>query len=220
MTHEFGFRSISGDELTRKFDNGTDGYIIQQYYNGNWVTIYQACKSGDQGKITTYNLDHTLKVEQGGSTGLSLYKGDGNENWTLIQQLSADGMGATKLFNPDIPYYYGVVGVTPDNFVGMELFGDSSCFCKILNSFSQGTRVLNGDESCAVDLPKGGTPAFLKGNEYYGWGGEAIGGSTRFYVNNGMVTKVEDAFSTYSGTLTFPEGTKLKFTNGQLVTVS
>lgn len=121
ITHEYGFKSTSADGQFRLFNNGTDGYVVQRKYNGNWITTWQTETS--TGTTKSYNLTHTLKIEQGGNVGLALYSGDGGGNWTLLQQLSAEGLGSTKLFGLNDPNTNLKIGTfTESQAPGMGLY--------------------------------------------------------------------------------------------------
>lgn len=116
IDHEHGFMSVSADGLSRTFDNGTDGYIRQQYYNGAWVTIYEANKGADgAGMVTVYNLTRTQKVVMGGSVGYAVYKWDSTTSaWVLTGGMDADGTNiATKLTTVGTSSTYGIIGTDP-----------------------------------------------------------------------------------------------------------
>ena len=116
IDHEHGFMSVSADGLSRTFDNGTDGYIRQQYYNGTWVTVYEANKGADgAGMVTVYNLAHTQKVVMGGSVGYAVYKWDSTTSaWILTGGMDASGTNiATKLTTVGTSNTYGVIGTDP-----------------------------------------------------------------------------------------------------------
>jgi hypothetical protein len=135
ISHEKGFESISGDGLTRKFDNGTDGYIIQQYYNSNWVTVYEACKSGSQGKVTVYNLDHTQKVVMGGSLGIATYSSTDGTTWIQTGGQDANGLNiATKITSSTNPWAYGIIGDSAEAGLCLYIngFTTNDNFCKIV----------------------------------------------------------------------------------------
>ena len=117
ISHDKGFASVSGDGTSRKFDNGTDGYIIQVMYNGNWTTVYEANKGADgAGLITTYTLDHTQKVVQGGTIGVAMYKLVSG-SWVQTGGQNADGETiSTKLVTPNSTNYYGYIGVNSSGY--------------------------------------------------------------------------------------------------------
>lgn len=90
ISHTFGFRSTSGDGLMRTLQNGTDGFVIQRFYSGNWVTIWQA--NSATGRTVAYNLDHSQKVELGGTYGFTTWvSSNGGSTWTQTGGMGADG---------------------------------------------------------------------------------------------------------------------------------
>ena len=116
IDHAHGFMSVSADGLSRTFDNGTDGYIRQQYYNGAWVTVYEANKGADgAGMVTVYNLARTQKVVMGGTVGYASYKWDSTTSaWVLTGGMDANGTNiATKLTTVGTSNTYGVIGTDP-----------------------------------------------------------------------------------------------------------
>lgn len=124
ITHETGFESISADGQHREFNNGTDGDVIQQMYNGNWVTVWQAAPDGT---TTSYTLDHTKKVVFGGALGYATYKSDGNGGWVLTGGQDADGNSmVTKLFNPQFPQTFAMIGTGINGSDGGFMVFDTS----------------------------------------------------------------------------------------------
>ena len=106
--HEYGFRSVSGWH-NESFHNGTDGFVIQKYHLGKWVTIWQT-KSEDGGKSIAYNLNHTQKVELGGTAGVKTYTSTDGVNWTETGGMGIDGLfSANKITKPGSDTY-GVIG--------------------------------------------------------------------------------------------------------------
>lgn len=132
ITHQYGFRSVSGDGLMRTLNNGTDGFVIQRLYNSNWVTIWQADSAS--GKTIAYNLDHTQKVEMGGDAGYRTYRWSKTlEMWYPTGGQDTDGnTGASKIFNPDAPDDFGIVGATPEGNSGLALYHNGAVFCRLL----------------------------------------------------------------------------------------
>ncbi len=130
VDHMHGFMSVSADGLSRKFDNGTDGYIIQQKVNDNWVTVWQANKGSDGGVSTAYNLAHTLKVELGGANGLSLYTGS-DSAWTLVSEFGAGGLNANVITTLG-SHVKGRIGTDATYGDGLFLYYDNILFAKIL----------------------------------------------------------------------------------------
>lgn len=122
--------SVSADGLSRKFDNGTDGYIIQQKVNDNWVTVWQANKGSDGGVSTAYNLAHTLKVELGGANGLSLYTGS-DSAWTLVSEFGTGGLNANIITTLG-SHVKGRIGTDATYGDGLFLYYDNILFAKIL----------------------------------------------------------------------------------------
>ena len=78
LSHSEGIVSTSDDGLSRTVSAGTSGHLIQYKVSGNWVTVLELFKdSGNSGKITAYNLNHTQKIEMGGTYGLTIWKYSG-----------------------------------------------------------------------------------------------------------------------------------------------
>lgn len=92
ISHEYGFRSVSGDGLMRTINNGTDGYKIQRLVSGVWRTVWEAESS--TGKTIAYNLAGTRKVELGGTDGLKMYRLSGS-TWIEVAGLNSAGQLAT-----------------------------------------------------------------------------------------------------------------------------
>lgn len=156
ISHQYGFRSTSGDGKMRTINNGTDGYVIQQLYNGNWVTIWKADSAS--GKTIAYNLDYSQKVEMGGESGLSCYvSSDGGATWKLVAQLKSSGLDAGKLRTIGSKIF-GMVGEFSTG-LGLALFGDD---------FYDENGGISNRPAFSVNLASDGNP----GSGFYIYNGE------------------------------------------------
>jgi hypothetical protein len=133
ISHQYGFKSISANGLMKTFNNGSDGFAIQHWYNNNWVTVWLA--ESTTGKTITFSLDHMQKVEMGGSVGYASYKSDGIGGWIQTGGMTADGQNmATKLTTPDDSSVYGVIGHDISDRYGLFLYSYLANFFQILEN--------------------------------------------------------------------------------------
>ena len=138
ISHENGFMAVSADGTLKTENNAKDGYVIKKYYNGQWIVVWQAESS--TGKTVAYNLDHTQKVEMGGSTGVGIYKKNDSGDWELIGGQDSDGSSITsKIMLPGNPNSYGAIGQKKDSDgtvrSGLFLYDNNELFARIIHEF-------------------------------------------------------------------------------------
>lgn len=165
--------SLSDDGNMRCVQNGTDGFVIQQKVGSDWVTTWQA--DSTSGKTIAYNLNHTQKVEMGGDVGYRTYLWNDLFGWMLTGGQGADGgTGASKIFNPEAPYDYGMIGATPEGNSGLTLFHNGYEFCRLLDT--------GGGEGTGF--------ALVLSNESWPFGASTDGSTYMKYGNSGTPSEV------------------------------
>lgn len=154
ISHQYGFRSTSADGQFKVFSDGTDGFVIQQYYNGQWVTIYQA-SSTNNGKVVSYSLDHMQKVEMGGSTGIGIYVMN-NDIWQQVGGMDSSGASiATKIMSPSLAGTYGFIG-TDGGLNGLFLYnGSDGEFARLVDTVFNGIGIVPSGSDLSQGLQVG-----------------------------------------------------------------
>ena len=141
ISHEYGFRSVSGDGLMRTINNGTDGYKIQRLVSGVWRTVWEAESS--TGKTIAYNLAGNRKVELGGTDGLKMYRLSGS-TWIEVAGLNSAGqleavnaiIGGTFASNDgNATLKFGTItSASGFTYQGVRLRSDGYNYCDILGN--------------------------------------------------------------------------------------
>jgi hypothetical protein len=122
IDHTNGFMAISGNNLMRTLNNATNGFVIQQYYSGAWVTVWQA--DSTTGKTIAYNLAHSQKVEMGGTAGYTTWvSADSGATWTQTGGMDASGANTASKLTTLGSDVYGIIGTDPNSgWMGLLLY--------------------------------------------------------------------------------------------------
>jgi len=75
-----------------------------------------------QNGFMAINTARTLAVRMNATDCFSIYSGDGNNNWTLMGELDANGLQAGTLTMPGYPNFKVIVGKGPNSGDGLGLF--------------------------------------------------------------------------------------------------
>lgn len=237
ISHEYGFKSESGNGLYREFSNGTDGFVIQRKYGGSWVVVWQA--ETYTGKTVAYNLAHTQKVEMGGDYGLRMFKStNGGQTWTFTGGMDSQAnLVASQLRNVGSGTY-GIVGTTTQGYAGLQLiYDDGKTFFNAVRltdggfAFeNDGRRVVNaspdatdlhydnasGTVNTGVQCDANGILLYKNGMGI-GHYGDIYIGNTKITFENGMAKSFVNS-NAYSGTI-IENGYVKTYVRGVLITI-
>jgi hypothetical protein len=122
ITHGTGAVATTSDGLMRVEHSGTSGFLIQQLYSGNWVTVWQT--DSTTGKTIAYNLAHSQKVEMGGTAGYTTWvSANSGATWTQTGGMDVAGVNnASALSMPGYPNFKVIVGKGPNSGDALGLF--------------------------------------------------------------------------------------------------
>lgn len=149
-------------------------------YNNVSITHEEGfvCASEDGLLKVTQNAQHCFAIWTRSST---------SDEWTLLQELSADGLGATKIFMPNSPGFYAKVGYVEAN-KGCGLFiydtggaGADKPFCSIWYSANGDAVIQAKDGKLTFVSDADGNPPIIP--EFPGYDGDA-------YINTGGTNTV------------------------------
>jgi hypothetical protein len=190
IDHENGFMAISGNNLMRTLNNATDGFVIQQYYNSVWVTVWQA--DSTTGKTIAYNLAHSQKVEMGGTAGYTTWVStNGGATWTQTGGMDVAGVNnASALSMQGYSNFKVIVGKGSDNTLGMFIIDTNISITPFLK-FYYAT-----DGSTCIQKTQAGDLCFVDKDEYEigGSGDLHLGGAAGYadvivHVTEGIITE-------------------------------
>lgn len=225
ITRKNGFVCTNTGSTIRVMQNATNGFIIQHSGDSGstWTDIFTVDSS--DGKITIYSADMSKKVELGSGNGLAFYVStDGGTTWTLVGGADSDGHSiATKIYRPGYPDQYGIIGVTGENNVGLELHDASSgtdvCFAKLLELEGGKLGIFDGTGAFELQVGSDGLSVFKSGTAQNYAGDLSVpfgNGSLEF--KDGLINAV--SYSLATSDITISGVGTLHFQNGMLTGVT
>ena len=122
-TNGMKLKDLIADWITSGMLKSQDGSSQIDLTNGTFTFAKSGMSFDSSNGLSIVSFDKTLKVTMSSGNCFSIYQGDGSgSNWSLIQQLSQTGLGASKLFTVLNSLYYCIIGKGPNPGDGYGLF--------------------------------------------------------------------------------------------------
>lgn len=159
ITRKEGLVSETDDGMLRTIMSGTGGFRIQLNKDSDWMDLFYVDSS--DGKITIQSAEESgTRVELGAQSGLAVYK-----NYWLVAGLDTDGNSvATKFYRPGYPNQYGIIGSTPEGYIGLELYDGDTCFARLYEQDGGGLGIYDGSMTSKIQLDATNGTQFFKSN--------------------------------------------------------